>query len=69
MNPEIVVPDDEVAKVREARAKAAQAAQAAAAAPTMADTAKTVSETDPQGLRDVMGMFQGYNSPTSTEVA
>lgn len=69
VNPEIVVTDDVVAKVRAERAKAAQAAQAAAAAPTMADTAKTVSETDPQGLRDVMGMFQGYNSPTSTEVA
>ncbi len=69
VNPEIVITDDEVAKIRAQRAAATNAAQAAAAAPVAADAAKTISETDPQGLRDVMGMFQGYGSPTSTEVA
>lgn len=68
VNPELVVPDEVVAKIREKRAAAAAQQMAAASAPVAADTAKTLSETDTQGLRDVMGMFQGYNSPTSTEV-
>jgi hypothetical protein len=68
VNPEIILPDDVVAEIRAQKAQAAQAAQAAAAAPVMAETAKTASETDTQGLRDVMNMFQGYGSPSAQEV-
>jgi hypothetical protein len=45
----------------------AEAAQAASAGPAMAqvvDSAKTASEIDSQGIQDVMGLFQGYNTPT-----
>ncbi len=67
-NPDIVNSADVVAELRAQRERAAAAAQAAAAAPVAADTAKTASEIDSAGLRDVMGMFSGYGSPTSTEV-
>ena len=33
------------------------------------DSAKTASDINPQGMRDVLNMFQGYNSPSATEVA
>lgn len=61
-NPEIVLTDDAVAAIREARAAAAAKAQAAAAAPVMADTAKTLGDTNAQGVQDVMQQFQGYNT-------
>jgi Bacteriophage head to tail connecting protein len=69
VNPKIVVPDDVVAQIRADRAKAMQAQQAAAAAPAAVDAAKTASEIDTGGMRDVLNMFTGYNSPSSTEVA
>lgn len=64
VNPRLIVPDEEAAAAREAQARALQAQQAAAAAPVAADAAKTVSEINPEGMRDVLGMFQGYNTPT-----
>jgi hypothetical protein len=64
VNPKLIVPDDKVAEIRAARAQAQQQAQAAAAAPMAVDSAKTASEVDVKNLQDVMGMFQGYTSPT-----
>lgn len=64
-NPEVIVPDDVVAERQAAEQQAAAAAQTAAAAPMAVDAAKTASEIDPQGLQDVMGMFQGYSTPAS----
>lgn len=32
------------------------------------ESAKSAGEINPDGLRDVMGMFQGYTSPTPAEV-
>lgn len=64
VNPKIIVPDNVVQQRRAERAQAAQAAQAAAAAPQAVESAKTASEINPQGLKDVLGMFQGYNTPT-----
>jgi hypothetical protein len=64
VNPKVIVPDD---VVRERMAAEAEAAQAASAGPAMAqvvDSAKTASEIDSQGIQDVMGLFQGYNTPT-----
>ncbi len=62
VNPKIIVPDDKVTEIRAARAQQMAAAQAAAAAPVMADTAKTVSEVDMQGVQDVMSALQGYGT-------
>jgi hypothetical protein len=69
VNPKVIVPDDIVAERRAARAQAAQAAQQGAAMAQAAESAKTVGEINPQGMRDVLNMFQGYNSPSAIEVA
>ncbi len=68
VNPEIIVDDEKVAAMRAARAKAQQVAAAAATAPQAVESAKTLGDTNVENLRDVLGMYQGYNSPTSTEV-
>ena len=65
VNPKIVVPDADVAAIREQRAAAQQAAQSAAVAPQTVESAKTASEINVQGLRDVMNQFQGYGSPSA----
>lgn len=62
VNPKIVVPDDQVAALREQRAQAMQAQQAAAAMPEMANTVKTVGDVNAQGVSEVLDMFQGYNT-------
>lgn len=64
VNPEIIIPDKDVAAIREARAKQMAAQQAAAAAPALVDTAKTASEIDPDGMRSVMQSLQGYDTVT-----
>lgn len=69
VNPKIVRADDDAKAIADAEAQAAQAAQAGMAAEQAAGVAKTTSEINPQGMRDVMNMFQGYNSPSSVEVA
>lgn len=63
VNPEIIVPDDQVAALRAQKAKAAQAQQMAAAAPAIADTAKTVGDTNAQGIKDVIQQVTGYTTP------
>ena len=65
VNPKIVVPDADVAAIREQRAAAQQAQQSAAVAPQAVESAKTASEINVQGLRDVMNQFQGYGSPSA----
>lgn len=65
VNPELVVPDDQVAAMRAERAQAMAAQQAAAAMPVMADTAKTVGDINGDNLRDVMGSLQGYQTPSA----
>lgn len=64
VNPKIIVPDEAVAQIRADRAQMQQAQQAGAALPEMAKAAQSASTIDPQGLSDVMGMFQGYQTPT-----
>lgn len=63
VNPEIIIPDDAVAKVREAKAQQAAAQQALAAAPVMASAAKDVGSIDPANVQSVMASLQGYNTP------
>lgn len=58
VDPQLVVADDKVALIRQQRAKQQQAAQMMQAAPIAADTAKTLGDTDMQGI---MNMFQGYS--------
>ena len=62
VDPELVVPGDKVALIRKARAEAQQKAQQAEQMPAAAQAAKNASQVDPQGLRDVIGMFSGYTS-------
>jgi hypothetical protein len=68
VNPKMVRPDDVANDLAAAEAQAAQAAQQGAAAAQAVDSAKVASEINPQGMRDVLNMFQGYNSPSAVEV-
>lgn len=68
VNPALIVPDAQVAEIRAARAQAAQAQASAATAPQVVDSAKTASEIDTGQLRDVLGMLQGYSSPSPAMV-
>ena len=64
VNPKTIISDE---NAKAAQAAEQQAQQAASAGPAMAqgvESAKTASEIDPQGIQDVMAMFQGYNTPT-----
>lgn len=57
--PRIVVPDDGVADIRDARARAQQQAQASAQAAELASAGKTLSETDTEGknaLTDLLAL-------------
>jgi hypothetical protein len=63
-NPSIIVPDDQVAAIRDQRAQAAQAQQAAMAIPQAVDSAKTASEINGGNLNDLMNQFSGYGVPS-----
>ena len=69
VNPKIVLPDDQALAADQAEKQAAAAQQQGMAAAQAVDSAKTASEINPTQMRDVLNMFQGYNSPTATEVA
>lgn len=65
VDPSIIVADDKVAILRDTRAQAQAQAQQAAMIPTMASTAKDLSQADTEGknaLTDVMKQVQGYNA-------
>lgn len=62
VSPKIIVPDDQVAALRQQRAAAMQAQQAAATAPQVVESAKTASEIDTGQLQDVLTSLQGYSS-------
>jgi hypothetical protein len=63
VNPEIIVPDDVVAKKRAEREQQQKAMEQAATMPQMVESAKTASEIDPQNMQNVMASLQGYNTP------
>lgn len=68
VDPSLIVADDKVAVIRQQRAQQQQQQQMAEAMPQMAQTAKAVSGinlTEDNALSSVLGMFQGYNSPTN----
>jgi hypothetical protein len=62
VSPKIIVPDSEVAAIRQQRAAAMQAQQAAATAPQVVESAKTASEIDTGNLQDVLTSLQGYSN-------
>jgi hypothetical protein len=71
VDPELILPNDQVAQIRAARQKAQQAAAQQAQMAQGAATAKDLSAADTGGqnaLTDVMNMFSGYNSPSATEI-
>jgi hypothetical protein len=62
VSPKIILPDSEVAALRQQRAAAMQAQAAAATAPQVVDSAKTASEIDTGNLQDVLTSLQGYSN-------
>ena len=65
VDPELIVPSDKVAIVREQRAKQAAAAQSAETAKTAADAVNKLAgaqTSEPSALSNVINMFSGYNS-------
>ena len=68
VNPKVIASDEEAQARVDAERQAAQAAQQGAAMAQAVDSAKTASEIDSEGARDVLNMFTGYNSPSATEV-
>jgi len=65
IDPELIVPGEQVALIRKQRAEAAQAQMQMQALQGAAGAAKDLSQTDTSGqnaLTDVMGMFTGYTS-------
>lgn len=62
VNPEIIIPDKDVAAIRAQRAEQLAQQQAAAAAPQIVETAKTASEIDQDGMLSVMQGLQGYDT-------
>lgn len=69
VNPKIIASDDEARAAAAAEQQAAQAQQQGAAMAQAVDSAKTASSINPSGMRDVLNMFQGYNSPSATEAS
>lgn len=66
VDPSMIVADDKVAVIREERAKQVQAQQMMENVAPMAQAAKAASDinlTEDNALSNVLGMFQGYNSP------
>ena len=64
VNPELVHDDDQAGAAVDAERQAMAAQQAAAAVPEMAKAAQAAGNTNPDQLREVMGMFQGYSAQT-----
>ena len=71
IDPELIVPGEEVAQIRSARAEQAQKEEMLAQAQMEADTAAklgTVKTGEPNMARDLMNQFSGYGSPAPSEV-
>jgi hypothetical protein len=71
LDPSIIVPSEQVARVREARNAAMAAKEQAAMAQTQSQSVANLGKaaaTLPMQPQDVMGMFSGYGSPTPLEL-
>lgn len=63
VNPESIHDDKQAGAMADQERQQMAAQQAAAAAPNMAKAAQAAGNTNPDQLREVLGMFQGYGSP------
>lgn len=70
--PELILADDQVAAIRDARNKAQAAQQQAAVAEQVSKTAKNLGQSPtggaPNALQDMMNQYAGYGSPSPQEV-
>ena len=66
VDPKLIVANDQVAVIRQARNQAMAEKEKAAMLQQQADTVNTLAgakTTDPSALTNVMDMFSGYNTP------
>jgi hypothetical protein len=72
VDPKLIVDDDKVAALRDARNKAQAAQQQAAVMEQQSKTANNLANSPtggpPNALQDMMNQFSGYGSPSGTEV-
>lgn len=72
IDPNLIIPDDKVAQLRDARNRAQAAKEQTLAMRDQAATAKDLAAAQTGGsknaLTDVMNMFSGYNSPSPVEL-
>lgn len=74
VDPDLMVADEQVALIRQQRAEAQQAAQQAEMINNMADSAQklgtvqTGAEPNQNAANDILNLFSGYSSPSSTEL-
>ena len=68
VDPSLIVPGPEVARVRQARAQQQQAMAQAEATQQAADNMAKLGRNDAGNMQDIMNQFSGYNSPSPLEV-
>ena len=68
VDPSLIVPGPQVAKVRQARAQQQQAAAQAEQQQQAADNMAKLGKVDAGNAMDLMNQFSGYNSPSPLEV-
>ena len=71
IDPELIIADKQVAKIRQQRAEAQQQAQQQAAQQQAVDNAVKLNDskqTSDPSMMDMLGQFSGYNSPSPLEV-
>jgi len=71
VDPKLIVANDQVAVVRQARNQAMAAKEQSEVMEQTSNTVKNLAQAptnQPTALRDVMNMFSGYQSPSATEV-
>ena len=68
VDPSLIVPGQQVAKIRQARAEAQQAAAQAEREQQAAENMAKLGKVDAGNAMDLMNQFSGYNSPSPLEV-
>jgi hypothetical protein len=68
VDPSLIVPGAQVAKVRKARAEAQQAAAQAEQQQQAAENMAKIGKNDASNMQDILNQFSGYNSPSPLEV-
>ena len=67
-SPKLILGEDQVAALRQARQAQQQQAQQLAAAESMSKSAANVSALDPNQMQDIGNMFSGYGGPSAAEI-